>query len=99
MTQPLTFTTTYVDYIKAWEHVCTNMQWSGDQRDEVPLKLTTFSYFRDYFLNKIITEIGKNKTKNFFPFAWGGSKVHGKTGWGAMAGLAPLDPPLSEVID
>src|SRR6218665_1592472 len=21
--------------------------WSGDQRDEVPLKLTTFSYFRD----------------------------------------------------
>ena len=24
-------------------------------RDEVPLKLTTFSFFRDYFLSKIIT--------------------------------------------
>jgi len=29
--------------------------WSGGQRDEVPMKLTTFSYFIDYFLNKIIT--------------------------------------------
>jgi len=29
--------------------------WSGGQRDFVPLKLKTFSYFRDYFLYKIIT--------------------------------------------
>jgi len=25
------------------------------QRDEAPLKLTTFSYFSDKFLNKIVT--------------------------------------------
>ena len=30
------------------------------QGDKVPLKLTTYSYFRDYFLNKIITKIWEN---------------------------------------
>jgi len=63
----------------------------------VPLKLTTFSYFRNCFLNKIITEIGKIKLNNFFP-SLEGAKEHGKTGWGAMAGLAPLDPPLDLVV-
>jgi len=49
----------------------------------------------DYFLNKIITEIGKCRTKKCFPFAGGeGAKVHGKTGWVAIAGWPPLDPPL-----
>jgi len=31
--------------------------WSEGQGDEVPLRLTTFSYFRDYFLSKIITTL------------------------------------------
>jgi len=35
----------------------------------VPLKLT-FPYFRDYFLNKIITDIGKIKTNIFYPLRW-----------------------------
>ena len=63
-----------------------------------PLKLTTFSYFRDYFLNKIITEIGKISTKNVFPFSGGGPKSMAKLDGGAMAGLAPLDLPLEYTI-
>ena len=50
------------------------------QMDEVPPKLTTFAYFRDYFLNKMITEVGKIKTKKISPFTGGG-----------MAGSVPSD--------
>ena len=58
--------------------------------DEVPLKLTTFSYFREYFLKKIITEIGKNKTKNFFPLRWrGGPKSMAKLDGGAWPDWPP----------
>ena len=45
--------------------------------DYVPLKLTTFSYFRDYFLNKVITELGEIWTKKNF-FAGGGPKSMSK---------------------
>src|SRR6218665_1885763 len=62
------------------------------QRDEVVLKLMIFSYFRDYILNKIIKEIGKIRTKKFF-HSLEGAKSMAKLD-GAMAGLAPLDPPL-----
>src|SRR6218665_3414785 len=48
------------------------------QGDFVPLKLTAFSYFRDYFLNKIITEIWKFRTTKLFPFAGGGPKSMAK---------------------
>ena len=61
-----------------------------------PLKLTTFSYFRDYFLNKIITEIWKIKTKNFVPFAGGRGQIPWQNWMGAMTGLPPLDPPLTQ---
>jgi len=66
------------------------------QRDFVPLKLTTFSYFRDYFLNRIITEIGKLRTKKFFPFAGGEPKSMAKLD-GGHGRIDPLDPPL--VVD
>ena len=57
--------------------------WSGGQRDEIPVKLTTFSYFRDYYLKKIITEIGKIKTKILFHFPGGrGPKSMAKLGGG-----------------
>ena len=49
-------------------------QWGPEAKPLVrgtsPLKLT-FSYFGDYFLNKIIIEIGKIRPKSF-PFAGGG---------------------------
>ena len=62
----------------------------------LPLKLRTFSYFRDYFLNKIITEIGKIRTKNVCPFAWGGQSPW-QSCMGAWPDWPPLDPPLHPV--
>jgi len=61
---------------------------------EVPLKLTTFSYFRNYFLNKIITEIGKNKTNIFPPSLERGPNFMAKLD-GGHGRIGPLDPPLS----
>ena len=54
----------------------------------------TFSYFRDYLLKKLITEIGKIRPK-FFSLCWReGAQSPWQNWMGAMAGLTPLDPPL-----
>src|SRR6218665_3453426 len=60
--------------------------------NEVPLKLTTFSNFRDHFLNKIIIEIGEIYTKKFLFFAKADQSPW--QSWMGAFRIAPLDSAL-----
>jgi len=79
----------YLDYIvSVGTRLHQNIVIKGSE-GRSPLKLTAFSYFRDYFLNKVITEIGKIiGLKIFSPLLEVLPKSMAKLNWGAMVGLA-----------
>ena len=87
--------------MRVWGEATNGVQgqtpYSGVEGDFDSLKLMTFSYFIDYFLNKIIREMGRFR-QIFFFFVEGEPKSMAKLDGRAMAGFpygsAPNWSPL-----